>query len=139
MWGLEPSRMPKESPPGADNLAVAHLHSVLLPALGFTTESYLDGTVSYRSDPEVLFDQVRGGSLAVGIWLPPMTSEAFGLAMADLEMPQGVDFAARRRYKGFSLRIVRDYDINNDNFPCRVDVLYGVKTLYDDMAVRLFG
>jgi len=82
LWGLEPSKMPEGSPPGAENLAVAHLHSVLLPTLGFTTESYLDSTVSYRSDPEMLYEQVKNGTLATGVWLPPMTSEAFGLAIS---------------------------------------------------------
>lgn len=82
LWLLDPERMPAGSPPGAETLAVAHLHSVLLPALGFTQEKYLDGTVSYRSDPETLYEQVASGALATGVWLPPMTSEAFGLAIS---------------------------------------------------------
>lgn len=68
-------------------------------------------------------------------WCP----DAFALAMADLEVPQGVDFAAKAEYKGFSCRIVRDYDINNDNLPCRVDALYGWKTIRPPLAVRLIG
>jgi hypothetical protein len=49
--------------------------------------------------------------------------EAFAFATADLVMPGGVDFSAREVLDGISIRIVRDYDINNDNYPCRLDVL----------------
>ena len=62
--------------------------------------------------------------------------EAFAFATADLVMPQGVDFASRQVLDGISMRIVRQYDINNDKFPCRLDVLYGYKTLRPQLAVR---
>lgn len=65
--------------------------------------------------------------------------DAMALAMADLVLPQGVDFAARSRYKGIAVRIVRAYDVNNDSFPCRLDVLYGVRAIYPELAVRLWG
>jgi len=35
------------------------------------------------------------------------------------------------------MRIVRQYDINNDRLPCRIDVLYGYKTLRPQHAARL--
>ena len=57
-------------------------------------------------------------------------------ATADLVMPRGVDFAAREVFDGISLRIVRAYDINNDNFPCRMDVLYGFKATRPELACR---
>lgn len=63
--------------------------------------------------------------------------EAFAFATADLVMPNGVDFSAREVMDGISLRIVRQYDINNDKFPCRLDVLYGYKTLRPQFACRL--
>jgi hypothetical protein len=63
--------------------------------------------------------------------------EAFAFATADLVMPGGVDFARREVQDGISMRIVRDYDINNDNLPCRIDVLYGYKTLRAQLACRL--
>lgn len=61
---------------------------------------------------------------------------AFAFATADLVMPEGVDWAAREVYDGISMRIVRAYDINNDKFPCRLDVLYGYKTIRPELAVR---
>lgn len=63
--------------------------------------------------------------------------EAFAFATADLVMPKGVDFAAREVMDGISLRIVRAFDINNDKFPCRLDVLYGYKTLRPQLACRI--
>jgi hypothetical protein len=54
---------------------------------------------------------------------------------ADLVMPKGVDFAAREVMDGLSMRIVRQYDINSDKFPARLDVLYGYKTLRPQWAV----
>jgi hypothetical protein len=68
---------------------------------------------------------------------PGLPEGAFAFATADLVMPQGVDFAAREVFDGISMRIVRQYDINNDKFPCRLDVLYGYKTLRRSLAVRL--
>lgn len=62
--------------------------------------------------------------------------DAFAFATADLVMPDGVDWAAREVYDGLSMRIVRAYDINNDKFPCRLDILYGYKTLRAQLATR---
>ena len=63
--------------------------------------------------------------------------DAFTIAFADLIMPQGVDFGAREVMDGIAMRIVRQYDINNDKFPCRVDVLYGYKALRPELACRI--
>jgi hypothetical protein len=62
--------------------------------------------------------------------------DAFAFATADLVMPKGVDFSAREVHDGISLRIVRQYDINNDKFPCRLDILYGYKTIRPQLANR---
>jgi hypothetical protein len=65
--------------------------------------------------------------------------DAITFATADLLLPQGVDMAARAVHNGISLRVVRQYDINNDRMPCRIDVLYGYSTIRPQMAVRLWG
>ena len=62
---------------------------------------------------------------------------AFAFATADMMMPNGVDFASREVFDGVSMRIVRQYDINSDKFPCRLDVLYGFKTIRPQLACRL--
>lgn len=74
-------------------------------------------------------------STAVGTALL-FQKEAFAFATADLVMPKGVDFSAREVMDGISMRIVRQYDINNDKFPARLDVLYGYKTLRPQLAAR---
>lgn len=63
--------------------------------------------------------------------------DAFAFATADLVMPKGVDFAAREVMDGVSMRVVRQYDISNDKFPCRLDILYGYKTIRPQLACRL--
>ena len=65
--------------------------------------------------------------------------DAIAFATADLLLPQGVDMASRAVHNGISLRVVRQYDINNDRMPCRVDVLYGYNTIRPQMACRLWG
>lgn len=65
--------------------------------------------------------------------------DAFTLATVDLEVPRGVDFAARETYDGISMRIVRAFDVTNDMFPCRIDILGGWATLRPEMACRILG
>ena len=64
---------------------------------------------------------------------------AFALVMVPLEMPRAPVEKARISHKGISLRYVQSYDIDNDEEPARIDVLYGVKTLFPDLATRLSG
>jgi hypothetical protein len=65
--------------------------------------------------------------------------DAITFATADLLLPQGVDMASRAVHNGISLRIVRQYDINNDRMPCRIDVLYGYGVIRPQMACRIWG
>ena len=65
--------------------------------------------------------------------------DAITFATADLLLPQGVDMASRAVHNGISLRVVRQYDINNDRLPCRIDVLYGYGVIRPQMACRLWG
>jgi hypothetical protein len=64
---------------------------------------------------------------------------AITMACADLELPMGVVFAGRASDKdlGLSLRVCRQYTINNDSIPCRIDVLYGWAMLYPELACRV--
>lgn len=65
--------------------------------------------------------------------------DAIAFATADLIMPSGVDMASRQVHNGISLRIIRQYDINNDRMPCRVDVLYGYGVIRKELACRVWG
>jgi len=63
--------------------------------------------------------------------------DSFTFATADLVMPQGVDFAAREVMDGISMSMVRQFQISDRSFPCRLDVLYGYKTLRPQLAARI--
>jgi hypothetical protein len=64
---------------------------------------------------------------------------AFALVTVPLEMPDGVAFKARESHNGLSIRVLKDYDIDNDVDVIRMDILYGVKAIYPDLACRLVG
>jgi len=80
-----------------------------------------------------------GGASAV--YKPSLAfhKDAFAFATADLIMPNGVDFAAREVYDGLSMRIVRQYAISTDTMPCRLDVLYGYRTIRAQLAARILS
>lgn len=94
--------------------------------------------VSASPDNSGAITKVGGAS---AVYKPSLAfhRDAFTFATADLIMPKGVDFAAREVYDGISMRIVRQYDINNDKMPCRMDVLYGYKTLRAQLAARILS
>ena len=91
---LDPASAPVGVPERSRDLAVALLHGSVLPAFGYAPESATDGTVLYRSDPQVLAAQLAAGDVEVGIWLPPMTPTAFSAAIAegDLLPPKSTRF-----------------------------------------------
>lgn len=62
--------------------------------------------------------------------------DAFTMVTVDLEMPNGVDWKARETAKGISLRAVRDWDIVNDEWVTRLDILPGYAVLEEDWAVK---
>jgi hypothetical protein len=62
---------------------------------------------------------------------------AFTFASADLVLPRGVDMASRQVYDGISMRMVRAYNISDDTFPVRFDVLYGYKAIRPELACRI--
>jgi len=66
--------------------------------------------------------------------------EAFTFVSADLiDVSKFGTWGSRQVMDGISMRIARQYDIVNDNVPCRIDVLYGYKTLRPELAVRVIA
>lgn len=64
--------------------------------------------------------------------------DAFAFATADLEMPRGLDFAARNTEGDLSMSIMRDFDIINADTYCRIDILFGVVDVIPEWAVRAY-
>lgn len=62
--------------------------------------------------------------------------DAFTLVTVDLDMPNDVDWKARERMDGVSMRALRQYDIINDEWVTRLDLLPGYAVLYEDWAVK---
>lgn len=80
-----------------------------------------------------------GGASAV--YRPSLAyhENAFTFATADLVQPKGVDFAAREVMDGISMSLVRQFQISDRSFPCRIDVLYGFKTIRPQLACRILS
>lgn len=64
---------------------------------------------------------------------------AFGLVTVPLEMPDGAAWKARESHNGYSVRVVKDYDVDTDEDIIRLDIMYGVKSLYPELACVLRG
>ena len=64
---------------------------------------------------------------------------AFALVTVPLEMPDSAGWKARESYDGLSIRAIKFYDGTNDEETIRLDILYGWKTVYPDLACRLIG
>lgn len=64
---------------------------------------------------------------------------ALALVTVPLELPDSVVYKARMEWNGYSIRVIKDFDVDNDQEVIRLDVLYGVKAIYPDLGVRLFG
>ena len=64
---------------------------------------------------------------------------AFGLVTVPLELPDGAVFKARESHNGYSVRVIKAYDIDSDDEVIRLDILYGIKTLYPELACVLKG
>lgn len=64
---------------------------------------------------------------------------ALALVTVPLELPDSANFKARADWRGFSIRVIKDYDIEEDEEIIRLDVLYGTKTIYPELGCRLWG
>ena len=86
IWRLDPASAPDEIPASAAPLAAALVHGTLFDRFGLPPGASHDGSVAYQADADQLFEQVRDGGAAVGIWLPPTSPELFSGAVAAGEL-----------------------------------------------------
>ena len=113
---------------GAGTITVAPMYSAAHPLANITALPVSGHAVTFLGAASTTYPQ----NIAYH-------KDAFTLATADLILPQGVDMASRANHNGISMRIVRQYDINNDRMPCRVDVLYGYAAIRPQLACRVWG
>jgi hypothetical protein len=84
--------------------------------------------------------KVGGGASALYAQSVLFHKEAFAFVTADLiDVSKFGAWGSRQVMDGISMRIARQYDITNDKVPCRIDVLYGYKTIRPQLAVRVIA
>ena len=84
--------------------------------------------------------KIGGGASALYAQSLFFHPEAFTFVTADLiDVSKFGAWGSRQVMDGISMRIARQYDITNDNVPCRIDVLYGYKTLRPQLACRVIA
>lgn len=64
---------------------------------------------------------------------------AISFAAVDLSIPKGMDMAARSVMDGVSVRLVRGFDITENRYISRLDVMYGLAIVRPEHIVRITG
>lgn len=64
--------------------------------------------------------------------------DAFALCMVPLAMPDSVSWKGQANYEGYSIRVIKDYDVTNDQEYIRFDVLFAADMI-NPLACRLAG
>jgi len=123
-----------DATPGAGGGSLYISPNIITSGAKQNVTGFADGKALHKNESDDSTD--IGASADYGISMA-YHKDAFAFATADLIMPKGVDFSAREVLDGISMRIVRQYDINNDQLPCRIDVLYGYKTVRAALACRI--
>lgn len=104
------------------------------PAMTYTAGAFQNVAAAPGSSAAITFldtaSTARGQSL---VYHPDFAT----FATADLVMPGGVDIASRASKDGLSIRVVRQYSISDDTFPCRLDILWGGAAIRPQLACRI--
>jgi hypothetical protein len=88
--------------------------------------------------PAASFSTISGKVSAQNL----VVQKDFGtLAMVDMPLPGGTDkaYRAASRKSGKSIRVIRDYVATSDQWIQRLDVLYGVAVLRQELGCRVCG
>lgn len=82
---------------------------------------------------------VSGASGVTNAQSMVMHTDAFAFGCSELDLYQGLDMASRATdpETGLSVRIIRDYDVRNDQLITRFDILFGSTVLYTQLACRV--
>lgn len=104
---------------------VTNLPATTTSVFVFDTAAASFSTISAKVSPQNLVVQKDFGTLA----------------MVDLPLPGGTDkaYRAASRKSGKSIRVIRDYVATSDQWIQRLDVLYGVAVLRQELGCRVCG
>ena len=116
---------------GSGNFAALAISPAII-----TSGAYQNVSAAPGDGATITFDQAASASAVTNIGFH---RDAFAFVTADLVMPKGMDMASRIVQDGISLRFVRGYDINEDQFISRFDVLHGSALLRPEFACVLYG
>ncbi|HEY4037819.1 MAG TPA: P22 phage major capsid protein family protein [Burkholderiaceae bacterium] len=118
---------------GSGNATIP-LYPAITPPVGGLAQAYQTVTGSPANGAAITVKGTAANSYAQNI---AFTRDCIGLVTVPLELPDGVDFKARQMYRNISLRVIRAFDIFNDVFPTRIDILWGSATYYPELGCRL--
>lgn len=116
---------------GATSLSI---YPAIVPPIGGNQVQYQTTDSSPVNGAQISVVTPTGSAYRKNIAYAP---EAVTLATADLELPKGVHEAAREQFDGISMRMVSAYNITNDEFITRLDVLYGYLWVRPEWAVAV--
>lgn len=98
-----------------------------------TTGAFQNVTAAGADNATITILGTAAGTYANNFAFHP---DAFAFATADLDLPPNVE-ASRQNMDGLSLRVLRAYDVTEDQSILRVDVLYGYCALYPQLAAKV--
>lgn len=117
---------------GSGNATLSIFPAINTPS---SNQQYQTVTASPAAGATVTWDTAASTNYTANL---AFHKDAFVLATADLEdMSAYGAWGTRRNHKGISMRITRQYAIGTDTVPCRIDVLYGVRPIYNELACRI--
>lgn len=104
------------------NVAAGSTTIPIYPAIAAGNVAF--GTVTASPANGALITLVGGAGVTFrkNFAMDPM---ALTMATADLPLPKNMDMAHRETFDGISMRFLRGFDITNDVFISRLDILYG--------------
>lgn len=112
----------------------------IYPAIDASTTSAWQNVTAVPADNAAI--TVLGTSNATSLMSLAYHKDAFALGSVDLPLPVSAGKGAYRiadRKTGLSVRVIQGYDITNDIHPTRMDVMYGWKCIYPQLACKIFG
>ena len=104
---------------------------VALSAVTAVVTTFIMGTLSEKMKKRKVF-------ISIGYIIWGITTAAFGFISRPLEKARGAESYVTS-YNGITLRVTFAYDIATKKQTMSVDTLYGFKTLYPELAVRVLG